>query len=202
LFTISTTSLLLTEIFTFTFGQSHQQTFLYIMTLSAEEKALRKRERQKLKAKKARELHNFDNATLADREKELKGVRHYAPLAAPTEKRYDEILESGGQYHESLSRPHADRYRFYKEEGAPPLQSGNPYPEVETFKCFADYLVGNTIGKNDEEGKRVTQSTLRTQIRQALQSVARFTGQVCSFKGSHRAGVVCELEVLVDEYLC
>jgi hypothetical protein len=63
------------------------------MKLSAEEKARRKEERAELKPKQARELHNFDNVALADREKELKGVRHYAPLAPPTEKRYEEILE-------------------------------------------------------------------------------------------------------------
>jgi hypothetical protein len=65
------------------------------MKLSAEEKARRKEERVELKTKQAgaRELHNFDNVALADREKELKGVRHYAPLAPLTEKRYEEILE-------------------------------------------------------------------------------------------------------------
>jgi hypothetical protein len=51
------------------------------MKLAAEEKAHRKEERAELKAKQARELHNFDNVALADREKELKGVRHYAPLS-------------------------------------------------------------------------------------------------------------------------
>jgi hypothetical protein len=59
------------------------------MKLSAEEKVRRKEERAELKAKQARELHNFDNAALADREKELKGVRYYAPLAPPTAKRYE-----------------------------------------------------------------------------------------------------------------
>jgi hypothetical protein len=42
------------------------------MKLSAEEKARRKEEIAELKAKQARELHNCDNASLADREKNSK----------------------------------------------------------------------------------------------------------------------------------
>jgi hypothetical protein len=78
-----------TEIFYLIRKLSSSQALLRIMKLSAEEKARRKEERAELEAKQARELHNFDNAALADREKELKGVRHYAPLAPPTEKRYE-----------------------------------------------------------------------------------------------------------------
>jgi hypothetical protein len=67
--------------------------------------------------------------------------------------------------------------------------------------------VGNTIGKNDDEGKRITQITLRNQTQQALQSIARFTGQLLhptttSSKQSQRVAVVGELEALADEYVC
>jgi hypothetical protein len=70
-----------TEIFYQISKLSSSQALLRIMKLSAEEKARRKEERAELKAKQARELHDFDNVALADREKELKGVRHYAPLS-------------------------------------------------------------------------------------------------------------------------
>jgi hypothetical protein len=106
-----------------------------------------------------------------------------------------------------LSRPHADGYRYCNEKDASSLQPGDPYREIEAFKCFADFPVGNTIGKNDDEGKRITQITLRNQTQQALQSIARFTGQLLhptttSSKQSQRAAVVGELEALADEYVC
>jgi hypothetical protein len=63
------------------------------MKLSVDEKAGGKKEKVEPKAKKASALHNFNNAILVDREKELKSVRHYGPLALPSVKCYEEILD-------------------------------------------------------------------------------------------------------------